>query len=277
MIEASGSASGLTVRPFKNELIGVSQLVLGVNSIVNAEAQFAKHGYYVKGRMMDVLNPREKRHFVGSRMAERHDLSMLVPTVLSPLVELVHADQSSEDHEGTTPAFEAIMAPQNASEDEILDAVHALLSNESIARPLPGLCIASERSDILGVRAVIVRCEDIASSLLLPLQLGLHAEHIDAALVRIVVRGLMPGVKLSLYFVHAATVKMARPDQIGVICVTFLCRDADRVAEGLASFGHDVGERFDLAPFGTPVRVFFMRSASGEMYEFLSVRDARPI
>ncbi len=66
----------------------------------------------------------------------------------------------------------------------------------------------------------------------------------------------------------------ARPttlDQPGWVCLSLLCTNADRLREHLVGAGFAPGKCFTVAPFGQPLRVFFLRNRSGELYEFLSL------
>jgi len=60
-------------------------------------------------------------------------------------------------------------------------------------------------------------------------------------------------------------------DGSGIVCLSFFCRDADRLRLRLKEAGYFVGDCFNLAPFQNPLRIFFARNVSGEIYEFLSV------
>jgi hypothetical protein len=145
------------------------------------------------------------------------------------------------------------------------------------AQLLPGLIeIMSPAKDMV-VRAVIARCPDLSAALELPQQLGLRISPLGPSCARVDLRGVAFGARLSMYFVQFGRAEKAQPDNLGLICLTFVCKDAERMAALLADQGHDVGPRFVVAPFGATVRVFFVRTTSGELYEFLSIQGMEPI
>jgi hypothetical protein len=64
-------------------------------------------------------------------------------------------------------------------------------------------------------------------------------------------------------------------DGVGVVCLSLFCRDADHLRATLSDRGYEAGDCFTSIPFGTPLRIFFMRNVTGEIYELLSNAYAR--
>ena len=107
--------------------------------------------------------------------------------------------------------------------------------------------------------------------------LGVEPERAAGGLTRLSVRGIRSSQRLHVYLrADRSAPGVAHLNDGGVVCLSFFCRDADRLRDALASAGYDAGECFDIQPFEAPLRIFFMRNASGEIYEFLSVSARGP-
>lgn len=260
----------------RKEILGISQIVLGVGDMDPARAFFAAHGFSETGHMGGAANPPEKREFIAGTMSKTHDLTMLSPAVASPPIELVRPQYetkvSPSDQSIELPTFEAVLGtPQAAPGSVETDTVLASL-DDSCRTPLSGVRLAPDCGEPAGVVALVVHATDVDRSLALWRQLRFEPNFLSPGMARIDARGLIAGSGLSVFFIAAPTTpRRTEPDVGGIICATFLCKNVEKLVAPLASAGHQVGQRFEIAPFGNRVRVFFLRTPSGELYEFLSI------
>jgi len=217
-----------------------------------------------------VPNPLEKGPFVSGDLAALHDMMMIKPRVRSPQIELIAAGGDSLSAEN--PQFEIILGqpvdmPADALDQAVLDD-----ATEPIGAALPGVRIAGTASDPAGALALMVHCGDLESSLSFWRENGYTPIEMSSDVAKLELRGMFASSNPRLYFVRSpAAPRVSEPDTIGLICPTFLCKDVEKVAAHLAAQGHLVGDQFEVSPFGSPVRVCFMRTTSGELYEFLSI------
>ena len=257
-VDVSKAAS----RARSSEILGVSHLVLSVDEMAEATGRFEEIGYREHGSNEVCPNPPEKAPFIDGPIAASVALKLLVVDKGLPAIELIREPRRSS----RPAAFEPLLStkPLAHSGDEAAGGHRG-----AIARSLSG---AGDPA----TAALILHCPSWDETLPLWRALGFDEETIDEQTVHVVVPSLRRGNELNVYLVRDREESTAcHLNDGGFVCLSLFCKDADRLRSELADAGHDVGECFDLDPFGSSLRIFFMRNRSGEIYEFLSVGRAR--
>ena len=260
----------------RNQILGISQVVLGVNGIQKAFQFFEPFGFIDKVRINNVINPPEKKDFIQGEMATTHDLAIISPPAASPPIELVKplfAENKKNMIKRTESlAFEVIIGIPGVT--LMNQGVMDMLANSKRydQKSLKGVRFLVDSAKPQGVVGFIIYCTLMKSSLSIWHYLGFKPTFISPNIARINVPGLFPKLALSFFLVEGGRGSYPiEPDMEGVICPTFLCKDVEKIASFLKIKGFHVGKQFEINPFGSSVKVFFLRTKSGELYEFLSI------
>jgi len=250
--------------PLARELLGVSHLVLSLRDPAASRSVLDALGYTEHGANDRCPNPREKAPFLAGPLSETCSMGLMVPANGSPAIEVL----ASAEGAALQTHFEVVLSEQPGAEVEDIRAEREVV--------VPGLARPRGREGKLGTGALLIHVDDLDAALRLWRVLGYADEPFADRTRKVAVRGLRASNRLDLYFVaDRDKSEEGRLDAVGIVCLSLFCRDADRLRDALQERGYAVGECFTLAPFGTALRVFFMRNETGEIYEFLSVERAR--
>jgi len=251
------------------EILGISHLVFSVRDVAEAEHWLGANGYVEHGSNASCPNHPAKSPFIAGPMAEFAKMKLMVAPNGSPAIEMTCEPAAEQP----TTFYEAVL-----SENPLCggDTVRTSLRDDAPAG-LDGFRCTGSSSRVGGVGALVLHCRSTLETLPLWHALGVSEEILDGGLVRIRVRGFRSNNQLHIYLISDRTdMAVANLNDGGIVCLSFFCRDADRLRAALAEAGYDVGDCFTLSPFGSPLRIFFMRNTSGEVYEFLSVAARAP-
>lgn len=259
------------IRPdprLKSQILGVSHLVLSVGEASDWGPILESLGYREQAANDHCPNPPAKAPFLSGALQATCAMRLMVAADGSPAIEVL---LGSKTHPAQS-RFDAVLSdPSRASAGDIR---RALLEQREVV--LPGLCRPLGTPGAQGVGALVVHVDDLEAALPLWRTLGYADQELDSRARKIEIRGLRPSNRLDVYFVSDRDESgRGDLDAVGVVCLSLFCKDADRLRAALAERGYEVGDCFSLTPFSTPLRVFFMRNTTGEIYEFLSIPSAR--
>jgi len=263
-VESRAQSDQLTTSP----LLGVSHLVLSVHEPSASWPILEALGYGEHDANESCPNPPAKVPFLSGPLLDTCAMRLMVPANGSPAIEVLQGAKSSP----TQPHFEGVLSEQpSASPEEVRNA---LADNHEAV--LPGLGCPSSAEGKRGVGALLIHVDALEAALPLWRTLGYPEQDFDSRAQKVAIRGLRASNRLDLYFVDDRK-KAARGhlDAIGIVCLSLFCKNADRLQAALSDRGYEVGDCFTLTPFGTALRVFFMRNTTGEIYEFLSIANTR--
>lgn len=233
------------------KILGVSHLALTVRNPVAAEDYLCRLGYRVGNRSLNAENPPEKARFLALDFKPKVDIALFVAEPGVPAIEML----SEQGDMATGPAgFSA-----------------AFLLGSGGGRPTlwrPGISSIGE-GDLATVK-LTVGCLALEDGLTLWRELGFVPTATGPESARVAISRTIVGGSASLEFVKAAKAGPSFLDQEGLICLSLLCTDAKRLCWSMEALGYETSPPFVLSPFGRSLDVFFLRNASGEMYEFLS-------
>ncbi len=256
------------------EILGVSHIVVGVNDLQPAEQCLMRHGYSVKNRAGDEPNPVQKAAFVRGALTKEHDIELLASPIPTPLIELVRPKGAARGAvvADASPVYEVILGEAEDHGETLEDSsVREAIENGEPAG-INGLTMLPGSAGVLCVVARVIRCKALDQSLEIWRDLTIDPRQVAAGMARVDIAGPLPGNRLAFFLMEDEKRKdRAYLDEAAVACPSMICKDASRLAESLDAKGHDVCERFAFSPFGLPLEIFFARTPSGELYEFLSL------
>lgn len=237
------------------KLLGISHLLVSTESLHPYEASLARVGYERHISQPRYPNPAAKAPFLVGLLSEFFEMSFLrasgAGTKVFPAVELLR--ESHDAVPGATPLHAELSWP-----DPLADAPACA-----------GLTVA--RSDAGPEATVRVACRDLRAGFDFWCWLGADGEWGEDGHALVRLRNRLLGPSLCLRLEAAADQPLASLDQRGLVALAFVCRDAAALRAAMAAeTGAHVGECFEMAPLGKPLKLFFARSPSGEIYEFLS-------
>lgn len=248
----------------KTEILGASHIVFSVSDVAEEGRRLVSQGYDEHGANAAVPNPAAKAPFISGPIAGAAAMRLMVSAAGAPALEL-----TCEPHAGGAPRFfEAVLAEElRCGPEEVL----AALSSEPI-EGLPGFRRSASAKQPVGVGALVLHARSEDEALPLWQLLGVEPERVGDDLSLLAVRGIRSSQRLHVYLrADRREPGVGHLNDGGVVCLSFFCKNADQLREAIASEGLEVGECFDIQPFEAPLRIFFMRNASGEIYEFLSI------
>ena len=255
-------------RPTKPELLGVSHLVLSVSEPSTSEPVLEALGYGEHEANESCQNPREKAPFLSGPLHDTCAMRLMVPANGSPAIEVLRGSKAS----AAQSHFEVVLSERPGAEPEEIRNV--LSEDREVV--VPGLSRPRGVEGKLGTGALLIHVDAFEAALSLWRTLGCAEQPFDSSMRKIAIRGLRASNRLDLYFVDdREKAEAGQLDGIGVVCLSLFCRDADRLRATLFDRGYEVGDCFTLTPFGTSLRIFFMRNTTGEIYEFLSIANSR--
>jgi hypothetical protein len=255
-------------RPLKPELLGVSHLVLSVSEPSTSEPALEALGYGEHEANENCPNPREKAPFLSGPLLDTCAMRLMLPANGSTAIEVLRGAKASP----ALPHFEGVLSEESAASPA--DVRTALAKRHEVV--IPGLSRPPGADGKRGVGALLIHVDALETALPLWRTLGYAEEDFDSHVRKVAIRGLRASNRLDLYFVEdREKIEMGHLDVAGVVCLSLFCRDADRLRATLSDRGYEVGGCFTLTPFGTALRIFFMRNATGEIYEFLSIANSR--
>lgn len=135
---------------------------------------------------------------------------------------------------------------------------------------VPGIRVPIPAQPAGTSQAILVYCRRLEECLPLWHALGFDVRRqFGAATVH--VRGPRSGQSTSVFLIETGLdYPQSALDQTGIVCLSFLCKDVRRLRQRLVARDVTAGECFTLAPLGRSLTIFFVRNATGEIYEFLS-------
>lgn len=253
------------------EIVGISHVVIGVPVVERVEHDLVAYGYARHGSIDGGENPSAKAPFVAGPLARGFSMRLLVSALASPPVELLKEDDGESVPFDVAPS-EAVLAeaprPPLSQVLRALDSPHAVIA--------PGLRTLTPKARPQGVAAVIVRSGDVAATLALWRVLGLEPVAVGSEFFTAAVGGATASSRMDLY-VRRGVPGRGYLNQVGLVCLSFWCRNLDRLQTRLGHMGCDLSEPFSIDPFGRPLRGVFARAAGGEIYEFLVPERVRKV
>lgn len=219
-------------------LLGVSHLVLSSAQPDEEVRALANHGFELLHARDDVPNKAAKAPFLCGELPETTTMRMVKSIRQLPLIEIVRENTGTSDEAGFA----------SGSAGFELDLGHPDTASVTIR------CKDTERA------SDIWRCIGIE---------GISADA-NGHVVDFTGNAICSGLTLR-YVADESEDTPTFLNHPGLVCVAFLCRDADALRARLDANGYAVGQCFDLTPVETKLRLFLMRNRSGEIYEFLSL------
>lgn len=219
-------------------ILGVSHLVLSSARPDEEVRTLANYGFELSHSRDDVPNKAAKAPFLFGNMPETTIMRLAKSNRQLPLVEIVRENTGASDDGGFAPGTTGFE----------LDLDHA------------------------NTASVTIRCKDTEQASELWRCVGANgiSDDPNGHTVDFTNNAICAGLKLR-YVAEETEITPTFLNHEGLVCVAFLCRDADALRARLNANGYEVGECFDLVPFATRLRLFLMRNRSGEIYEFLSL------
>jgi hypothetical protein len=247
----------------KSEILGTSHIVYAVRDVAKAGRRLAGNGYAEHGSNAASPNPPAKAPFIAGPLADTAEMNLVVSAAGAPALEMTCEPASP----GAPIFFEAVLSEEPLCDPAIVRAA----LEEDPPEGLPGFRRPASVARATGVGALVLHACSEEATLGLWRTLGVEPEKADGML-RLRVRGIRSSQRLHVYLrADRREAGIAHLNDGGVVCLSFFCKDADSLREALMRAGYEVGDCFDITPFDAPLRVFFMRNVSGEIYEFLSV------
>ncbi len=252
------------------EVVGISHVVIGVGGVEETERALHAYGYVTRGAIEGGENPAAKAPFVTGQLLPAFSMRLLVSALASPPLELLTEDGGRPA--ARPAASDAILAA--TLQPSVARVLEALQSPEAVIAP--GLRTVTPAIRPQGVAAVAVRSADVDASLALWRVLGLDPAAAGPGIFTAAVAGPTASSRVALYLDRGAP-GPGYLNQAGMVCLSFWCRNVDRLRRMLEPIGCELGEPFSIAPFGRPLRGIFARAAGGEVYEFLVPERARKV
>lgn len=247
------------------QILGISHIVLGVKDFQEGEEFVSKYGYLQYGEKTTLLNPTAKSPFLRGTAEQSCSLKLMTGLSKTPPIELLC---ESVYHQIDNQVFEAILGNEkDKGPQEMLE----VFKQKEPANQYGFREIKSGSAEKSGIMAALVHCNSLSNDLVLWELLGLKPFLIDKNTAYVKIKSLMSDFHTILYFV-ADSLKKTKMylNQGGIVCLSFLCKDSDSLREALKDNGYFTGDCFTFTPFKQPLRIFFARNTSGEIYEFIS-------
>lgn len=254
----------------KPEILGVSHIVVATTNIEGTQHALINGGHTKKGSIQSGVNPIQKTPFVFNSLSSTFDMALMSGPTGFPTIELLHENtQTYSWPKESDPIFEIIQVDQ--LEPDLICTLKCFWDKD--LNQLDGIRLPANVSQYqLGVTALIIHCSQIDASLALWKTLGYRPCGNEIGATEIAISGPLPANKLRLYFVpDRASSAKGYLDKPGVVCLSLLCKNSDRLRSFLNTEGFEVGDCFNFNPFGQDFRMFFARSENGEIYEFISL------
>ena len=220
-------------------ILGVSHLVMSSAHPDEEVTALAQYGYELSHARDDVPNRTAKAPFLFGDLPETTIMRLARSSRSFPLIEVVRENSRTL---GKGEHF----APGKSGFELDLDQVETPV--------------------------VTIECEDPEKAAGLWKAVGAGEISVDPNGHAVTFAGNAVCAGLRIKYVEGAIVNTPTfLNHEGLVCVAFLCRNADALRAHLDAKRFEVGKCFDLVPVETPLRLFFMRNRSGEIYEFLSL------
>jgi hypothetical protein len=241
-------------------ILGISHVVAGVKDLDAAELFLAGKGFRPYGERAFGVNPFEKAPYVKGALDTRAGefaMRLMVSKSGTPPVELLSESLAASGLVPQENAFEAVL---NSFELKDLKPSGMAGFWEPVSAGLTG-----------PVSALIVRCRELENTLFFWRLLGFDCQPLDGKSAVIKVRAFTSRHVTPVYFMEEpGRGGVSWLNNEGVVCLSFLCKDAVGLREYFIKRGFEPGGYFYLSPFGRRICIFFIRNRGGELYEFLS-------
>lgn len=256
------SSGGLST--LRGLVAGFSHMIYACSSLDSGENFFDPFQYPSRTRGHGE-NPPQKKPFAKNPLPKTFELSLLGGVGL-PAIELL-CEKTAEPRQAN-PLWTILGGAVDWNAFENLDWI-----SQGIKTERPGLYLHSSTDPV--IKGLLLRTRLFSQTLHFWEALGFKPTPIDKRHALISLRGLR--LKQPLRILIASDEEdlgTNTMDQVGIVCLSLLCRDADvlnkKMSETAQELEMEVGECFSLTPLGKPLRLFFARTRNGELYEFLS-------
>lgn len=250
--------------------MGISHIVMGVNSIDDGEARLMHQGFTKSHRRNAVENPVQKMPFAAPPLSTHHDIGLYNPGTVGPTIELVHPTGGASQLTPTSAVSLFLSDTQIADKPALERAFTAFVTFPE----LPGIYFdptdASRKP-----QAAVIHVHDLASAHSFWDIIGVPASVIDGKTMALDIRGILPKGSLKVFVIEdRAAPPSSHLDGSGIACLALLCKDAHALRETYDTAGFEVSEMLTFAPFNHGLDIFFVRNKTHEMYEFVSITRA---
>lgn len=237
----------------QQKVSGLSHIVFSCEDLKQAAVYFAELGYHQLGEASGA-NPRAKAPFFCGALPESYEMQLFARNGYPP-AELLHD-----------------LAPEPRAAG-LADTYELHLGNQVVA----GACQIGSHQWLQGQPAGVADSFIILQSPN-PAQTAEFWRNFDVPIRQtengtvVEIRKSIVGASVDLIIVANAEICPSSLNSIGISCLSFFVFSPNRVRESLLDSDCEVGELFSLSPFGRPLEIFFVRNATGELYEFISIR-----
>lgn len=253
------------------DILGVSHIVVGTRDPAAVEEFFIDGGYRTAGGNSAAPAMPPRAPFVSGPMASTTEVRLLVSDHGLPAIELVRENRPADGAAEGTPAFEGLLGLDGDPSPDVISGIPTEEGNSLV----PGFRGATGTRGEVHSMSVVVRCPDLDQAFDLWRGIGPRPETLGNGIVKVAFPRTLAGAGLDLYYVEGRnTTDRTWLNQEGLVCVALVCKDPDGLRGTLDARGLETSECFGLCPFGTSLRLFFVRNRTGELYEFLSPAPA---
>jgi hypothetical protein len=209
-------------------------------------------------------NPIEKAPFLVGEIAALVEMQLMTSTIGWPAIEMLNENDPAQRFD-VGPGFIPFLA-QEGPGGEAPSMPRSFEAEPASAKPFR-YCSTGQ----VGTFALVAPCHDLGQALDIWRFLGLEVRNLDRWHASVRIPHFLMGPSLTLFYVKALAEKPVRSlNARGVVCLSLLCSDADALRESLIARGFELGDSFELSPFGQALQICFMRNRTGEILEFIS-------
>ena len=250
--------------------MGISHIVMGVNSIDDGEARLLHQGFTKSHRRDAVENPVQKMPFAASPLSTHHDIGLYNPRTVGPTIELVHPTGGAPQL-APTSAMSLFLSDAPIADKPTLEQA---FTEFATFPELPGLYFDPAGASRIP-QAVAIHVHDLAGAHAFWDIIGVSASVIDGKAMALDIRGILPKGSLKVFVLeNQAMPPASHLDGNGIACLALLCKDAHALHKNYDAAGFEDSEMLAFAPFNHDLDIFFVRNNTHEMYEFVSIRRA---
>jgi len=117
---------------------------------------------------------------------------------------------------------------------------------------------------------LFIQCDNIIGVISFWKLFGISVIKLSGDLYLCVIRNVFSKKQINILYYRVSKCIPAWLDQSGVVCLSLLCADVVHTQKYLIKMQYSVGDVFEISPFGKKLKAFFMKSNSGDLYEFVS-------
>ena len=264
----------------EKEILGGSHLVFGAKEISKGCTLFSNFSYLLYGEMSRGRDPKAKEIFLHNKDIPNYEMQLMHTDL--PLLPIEVLNEHTEYYQvpkGEMPIYEGIIGDLHdvdiKKEAQLAVAVKNIAIVQSKRIPV-GCFELDPKPGVKGIIGLLIRCCDMKKSIEFWEKLGFNPLWQGNDFAYIKLKSLLSRRFIYIFFLATAksSVEMFL-NQEGIVCLSFFCKNADRLNRLFRDQGIVVGDCYDFRPFNQLLRIFFMKGPSGELYEFLSVIDKK--